>query len=160
MSRLVLLDNTVMSNFAHAQVVSAIYDLWGQSVCTTPDALAEYQDGIARVALPRLAWREIQVIKLSEEKQSFGLELSARLGKGERSCLSVARRRNGVFATDDRFARQIAQRYKVAIIGTVGILLLCIKRNILTDMQAQAALEQMVDFGYRSPIDDLRNLYS
>jgi len=158
LSRLVLLDNTVMSNFAQAQVVSAVYDLWGQEVCTTPDAFAEYQTGVAMVGLPHLAWRDIQIIKPSEDEQSFGIELSARLGKGERSCLSVALMRNGVFATDDLFARQVAQRYKIAIIGTVGILLLCIKRNVLSNTQAQTTLEKMIAFGYRSPIDDLRTI--
>jgi predicted nucleic acid-binding protein len=147
-----------MSNFAQAQVVPAVFKLWGQSVCTTPDALAEYQAGVAIVGLPHLAWQDIQLIKPSEDEQSFGKELSARFGKGERSCLSVARMRNGAVATDDLFARQVAQRYRIAIIGTVGILLLCIKRKILSILQAQTALEQMIAFGYRSPIDDLSKM--
>jgi predicted nucleic acid-binding protein len=147
-----------MSNFAPAQAVSVVYDLWGQSVCTTPDAFAEYHDGVAAVGLPDLAWEDIQIIKPSEDEQSFGIELSARPGKGERSCLSVARMRNGVFATDDLFARQVAQGYRIAIIGTVGILQLCVKRNILSSSGAQTALEQMIAFGYRSPIDDLSTI--
>jgi predicted nucleic acid-binding protein len=147
-----------MSNFAQVQVVPVVYNLWGQRVCTTSDALAEYQAGVSKVGLPRRAWQEIQIIEPSEDEQAFGEKLSARLGKGERSCLSVARMRNGVFATDDLFARQVAQRFNVVIIGTVGILVLCIKRNILSHIQAQTVLEQMIAFGYRSPIDDLRTM--
>lgn len=155
MSHLVLLDNTVMSNFARSQVVSAVYELWAQNVCTTPDVFAEYKTGVSVVGLPPSAWENLHLVEQTNDEKVFGEELSSRLGKGERSCLSIARMRNGIFATDDLFARRIAQRYRVTIIGTVGILTLCKKRNILTGAQAQTALEEMIAFGYRSPIDDL-----
>ena len=158
MSRLILLDNTVMSNFAQIKAVLVIYELWGQSVCTTPDTFAEYQNGISEVGLPSSAWDDLRLVEQTKDEKDFGENLSTRLGRGERSCLAVARMRGAVFATDDRFARQVAQRYRITIIGTVGMLLLCIKRNILSSSGAQTALEQMIAFGYRSPIDDLSTI--
>jgi hypothetical protein len=149
-----------MSNFAQVQAILVVYELWGQSVCTTPDTFAEYQNGVSEVGLPSSVWDDLRLVEQTKDEMDFGENLSTRLGKGERSCLAVARMRGAVFATDDRFARQVAQRYKIAIIGTVGILLHCIKRNILSSAQAQTVLNQMRAFGYRSPIDDLRTLYS
>lgn len=158
MSRFVLLDNTVLSNFAQAQIVSAVFSLWGNQICTTSEVSAEYAVGVITASLPRSAWKDLKVIEQTEEEKSFGLSLSARLGAGERSCLAIACKRGAIFATDDLFARETAKQYQISVIGTIGILVQCVRKKVLTHSQAQNTLDLMITNGYHSPIDDLSSL--
>ena len=158
MSTLILLDNTVLSNFAQAKIVSAVFSLWGDQVCTTTEVMEEYKAGIASVGLPKSAWKGLKIAKQTEEEQAFGVKFSTRLGAGERSCLAIAHTRGAIFATDDLYARELAKKYHIVVIGTVGILMECAAKNILTRTQAQHALEQMIANGYRSPIEDINEL--
>jgi predicted nucleic acid-binding protein len=85
---IVVLDNTVLSNFALAQIASVIFMLWGDQVCTTPDVISEYHAGIMSAGLPASAWKSLQIQKLSSAEIEFAASLSAKLGKGECSCLA------------------------------------------------------------------------
>ena len=45
-SRLVLLDNTVLANFALIHRADLVLGLWGEAGATTQAAMAEYQAGV------------------------------------------------------------------------------------------------------------------
>lgn len=158
MSRLILLDNTVLSNFAQAEIVSAVFSLWGDQVCTTMEVIKEYQAGTLSVGLPKSVWKDLKIVRQTEEEKIFGSKLSAGLGAGERSCLAVAHARGAIFATDDLFARETAKKHNILVIGTIGILIECVTKNILARTKAQKALDLMITNGYRSPIEDISNL--
>jgi predicted nucleic acid-binding protein len=83
---------------------------------------------------------------------------STRLGRGERSCLAVARSRGALFATDDADARAAARRLDVPITGTLGILALAVRLGLLTLTQANALLADIVRAGYRSPLEQVDDL--
>ena len=51
-SRLVLLDNTVLTNFALVDRPDLVLDLWGPNCATTTEVMAEYQAGIIGRGLP------------------------------------------------------------------------------------------------------------
>lgn len=72
--------------------------------------------------------------------------------------MAVAYLRNALFATDDLLARKVALRYRIQMIGTVGILIQCINREVLILPQAQKALNEMIAAGYHSPIRSLEDL--
>ena len=156
---IVVLDNTVLSNFAQSQISSVIFMLWGDQVCTTPDVISEYHAGIKSAGLPASSWKSLQIQKLSSAEIEFADSLSAKLGKGECSCLAIAHSRNAILATDDLFARRVADRYHIQKIGTVGILIQCVKQKILSVPKAQKALNVMMNYGYRSPITDLQSFF-
>jgi predicted nucleic acid-binding protein len=156
---IVVLDNTVLSNFAQTQIDSAINSLWGDQVCTTLDVISEYRAGIKSVGLPASAWEFLKINELSLVEIDFATSLSSKLGKGECSCIAIAYLRNAILATDDLFARKVADRYHIQKIGTVGILLQCVRREILTVTVAQKALNEMINFGYRSPVTDLTSFF-
>jgi predicted nucleic acid-binding protein len=104
----VLLDNTVLSNFAQAGLVAVVLSLWEDHVGTTLEALSEYRAGTQGSGLSASAWEALQIIETAPAEKEFGASLSARLGKGERTCLAVAYMRNGFLATDDLLARKRA----------------------------------------------------
>jgi len=152
----IVVDNTVLSNFAQAQVNSAVISLWGDRVCTTPEVISEYQAGIKAVGLPASAWIALEITEVFSQENDFAASLSIKLGAGENSCIAVAHMRNAILATDDLFARKVADRYHIRKIGTVGILVQCNKREILSLPVAQKALAEMINLGYRSPVTELK----
>lgn len=153
--RPVLLDNTVLTNFALVDRTDLVMDLWSSAACTTQSALDEYEAGAASGLLHPDAWAELVVVTLGEEEIAFAATLPPRLGAGERTCLAVAAHRRGLLASDDLDARRTAKRHGVPLTGTIGILVLCVRRGYLARDQADRLLTEMMALGYRSPVGDL-----
>jgi predicted nucleic acid-binding protein len=107
--RLVLLDNTVLTNLGLVGQDTLALRLWPDAACTTTDACGEYLTGSAAGVLPADAWRDLIQITLNEEENAFAARLTAQLGAGERSCLAVAISRSGALASDDLLARRWAR---------------------------------------------------
>lgn len=158
MSRPVLLDNTVLSNLALVRRDDLPFHLWGEAAATSVAAHSEYQDGAAAELIPAGCWEELPVFMLTPEEDTLARSLSAALGPGERSCLSVAVQRNGMLASDDLHARRTAARLGVPLTGTIGILAACARKGYLTLAEADHLLEAMIAAGYRSPIVSLGHL--
>jgi predicted nucleic acid-binding protein len=151
----VLLDNTVLTNFALVNRADLVTHLWPTTVCTTPPVLDEYQSGAASGQVPADAWADLTVITLAEEETVLAASFSTRLGAGERSCLAAAVWRQGLLATDDLDARHIARQRSVPLTGTIGILALSVRRGYLTWEEANGLLAEMIALGYHSPFDSL-----
>jgi predicted nucleic acid-binding protein len=151
----VLLDNTVLTNFALVGQAELVIRLWPEAVCTTPHARDEYGVAVSGGLAPAEAWSDLPVVTLTEEEESFAAGLSAKLGAGERSCLAVAMVRGGLLASDDLDARRAAQDLGIPRTGTVGILVLCVRRGYLSGDGANAVLREMRSLGYRSPVESL-----
>jgi predicted nucleic acid-binding protein len=156
---LVLLDNTVLSDFAEVKREDIVFSLW-KTCTTTPDAWRELQAGIAFGHLSRIAWKTLPVTELTDSEQELASRLSNTLGAGERSCIAKAVKRTGLFGTDDRKARQVALELGVKVTGTLGILVVAVERQITLLDKANQYLAQMIRNGYRSPVDDLSSLLS
>jgi predicted nucleic acid-binding protein len=108
--------------------------------------------------VPADLWADLTVTTLTEEETVLAASFSTRLGSGERSCLAAAVRRQGLLATDDLDARRIAQQQNVPLTGTLGILVLCVRRGYLSREEANGLLAEMIALGYYSPFDSLDQL--
>lgn len=155
---ILLLDNTVLSNFVLVNRIELLTEALGNEVATTPQVIGEFNDGVARGRLPetRLDW--LEVVNLGAEEESLFRELLVRVNAGEASCLAVAVQRNGRVLTDDRDARKLAAQLKIPISGTLGILLRLVQINVLALSEANEILGQMIAGGYRSPVEKLEDL--
>ena len=156
--RPVLLDNTVLTNFALVDRTDLVMDMWPSAACTTQPALDEYEAGAASGLLHPDAWARLPVVTLTEEELAFAASLPPRLGAGERTCLAVAVHRQGLLASDDLDARRTAKRHGVPLTGTIGILVLGVRRDCLARDQADRLLTELIALGYRSPVEDLNLL--
>jgi predicted nucleic acid-binding protein len=154
----VLLDNTVLSNLAIVGQMDLVFHLWPDQAATTRAVLREYAAAAERGLLPRDAWRYLPVVEMTREESSLVLELSPRLGAGERSCIAVVHTRGGHFVSDDADARRAAQSLGVSVSGTLGVLVLAVRRDLLTLAQANILLADMIAAGYRSPLERLDRL--
>jgi predicted nucleic acid-binding protein len=156
--RPILLDNTVLSNFAAVGQVELIFRLWPDRAITTPETLSEYQFAVQIELLPAHAWANLPVADLSPEEIKVAEAFSSRLGLGERTCLAVAQIREGLFASDDADARAAAKRLGIPVTGTLGVLAVTVRCGLISLDKANSILDDMIAVGYRSPLERLDTL--
>ena len=70
-SRLVLLDNTALTNFALAGRPDLVLDLWGADCATTTSVMVEYQAGITSRGLPAHSWEDLIQLTLQPVEKAF-----------------------------------------------------------------------------------------
>jgi predicted nucleic acid-binding protein len=104
------------------------------------------------------AWEDMTVLTLSPPERAFADTLSAALGAGERTCLSVAIHRRGILASDDGDARRAARNYGVFLTGSLGILALNTRSGVIKLAEGNKLLERPINKGYRSPVTTLDDL--
>jgi predicted nucleic acid-binding protein len=151
----VLLDNTVLTNFALVGQPDLVLNLWGADCATTVAVFAEYQVGVISRGLPAVNWDTLTQLPLQAVEHSYADKLPPQLGDGERSCIAVAVHRRCLFVCDDANARREAQRRGVTVTGTIGVLVLNIRQGILTLPDGNTLLTDMIAQGYRSPFKTL-----
>jgi predicted nucleic acid-binding protein len=154
MARLVLLDNTVLSNFALVRRFHWLAS-FPQPIATTPQAFDELIQGTRIRRIPEQDWSWIRVLDLDAEASDVYTALRPSLGAGEASCLAMAWQRNGQVATDDKRARQQARDLGVSVTGTLGILVQLVEGEAVSLTEANQALSEMIESGYRSPLNRL-----
>lgn len=155
---MLLLDNTVLSNFALIARVDLLIEAMSDQISTPPQVIDEFNEGVARGRLPQVELDWLEVISLETDEEALDQELTGRLNAGEAACLAVAAHRGGRVLTDDRDARILAAQLKIPINGTLGALLRLIGIQTLTLSEANELLSQMIAQGYRSPVERLEDL--
>ena len=99
----------------------------------------------------------IDLISLSRTEHKHYLEFISHLGKGEASCIAVAREQNATVVTDDRAARKQCSVLGIPFTGTIGILKASLLDGELSLTQANDILGKMIKTGFYSPIRSLSN---
>ena len=158
MNRPVLLDNTVLSNLAQVGQMELVFRLWPERVMTTREVWREYEVAAQAGKLSPHAWSDLTIIELTPQERASAAAFALRLGAGERSCLAVAQARCGLLVSDDADTRHAAQRLGIPVSGTLGILALAVRRQLLSLDQANVLLADMIAAGFRSPLEKLDTL--
>jgi hypothetical protein len=153
--RVVFLDNTVLTNFGSVERPDLIFLLWPGMAYTTQAVMEEYRAGVQISGLSGKAWERLPIYELTDEDNARIAALPPQFGSGERACLAAAIRLMGVFASDDQQARKYALQAGIVVIGSVGILVRCVQKGLISETDAQALLDRMIDTGYHSPITNL-----
>jgi predicted nucleic acid-binding protein len=155
----VFLDNIVLSNFALIGRTDLVYSLWPDFARTTRAVLEEYQAGSEVLNLPEKAWEKLLVHELSAEEIDQLASVPSQLGAGERSCLAAAIVQGAVFASDDRLARKRALEAGLIVVGSIGILIQCIKKDLIDKPAAQELLDKMIEANFYSPVNNLDEIF-
>jgi predicted nucleic acid-binding protein len=153
----VLLDTTVLSNFAHIKRLGLLR-LALPNATATPHVVAELKRGVASGHLPACECGWLGVVELTPSEERSLAHVRLVLDDGEASCIAVALEREASLFTDDLDARRYAQRHGICVSGTLGVLSLLVKRGHLTIAGADDCLERMIAHGYRSPVRSLADL--
>ena len=71
------------------------------------------------------------------------------LDRGEAEAITLAVERNLPILIDEKKGRSIARQLNLTITGFAGILILAVKKSVLSSVEAQAMLDQAINNGYR-----------
>jgi hypothetical protein len=151
----ILLDNTVLSNFAVVQRPDLLRAAFGDVLATTKEVSEELTAGIEHARLPAVDWSWLPVWNLQETEEDYYQQFLRTLNAGEASCLAMALVRGCRVLTDDRDARELAALLPVPISGRLGVLTRLVDIGALDIGEADSLLAQMRAAGYRSPIASL-----
>ncbi len=122
-----------LAKLNHLRLLPALYDevIVPQAVydeVVTVGLRRGYPDAnIADAFLRRMKWRPVAVADRLPE-----LDVYARLGRGEREALTLAKTHNSLVLIDEDHARTIADQLGLAHIGTLGILVGAYRRELLS----------------------------
>ena len=109
-------NNTALVALAGIDLIESLPRLGDEFSC--PVAVKEeFGRGPGTRELPR--WLRVEAVSYEQVNRFPAL---LRLGAGEREAVALAETKGGVFVSDDRVARSVAEGLGVRITGTLGIL--------------------------------------
>jgi len=152
-----VVDNTVLSNFAHVErpaLLRAAFD----SLVAPRAVMNELADGVRLGRVPAVDWTWLRIIDLTTEEQSKAEVFKQMLGRGEAECIALAHARKWMVLTDDRDAREAAREAGVLVSGTLGALMNLVRSENVTLDEGDTLLADMKQRGYRCPITSLKEL--
>ena len=152
-----VVDNTVLSNFAHVEKPELLRQAF-DSLVVPRAVMDELAEGERLSRVPSVDWSWLSIIELTAEEQSQAEEFRQTLGRGEAECIALAQSREWMMLTDDRDARQTANEAGVLVSGTLGALMNLVRYEMVTIDEGDSLLAQMKQRGYRCPIDSLVEL--
>lgn len=156
---MILLDNTVLSNFALVGELQLLEEYCGDRGATTSHVFREFEKGVKEGFFINIELGWIRRLNFEGEKERQLFEnLSKKLGVGEASCLAIAMHRGYGFLSDDMAVRKIALREGIRLSGSVGVLLELIRGGNISLERGNEILRGFIGFGYFSPMDRLDGL--
>ncbi|WP_434530837.1 twitching motility protein PilT [Haloarcula sp. NS06] len=153
----IVLNTTVLSNFAHVQRVELLETL--PRLVTVPAVRTELEDGVethsyltnALTALDT----DIPVAELSPQAQTLEATFLERLDPGEAQAVAVAEAVDGTVITDDGDARTTAIQRDIRLTGSIGLLVRFVESDLISAAAADTYLKRWIDeAGFHSPARD------
>jgi len=161
-----IFDTTALSNFASTSRLDLLDTRYRGVAFTTVEVTAELRRGIKagysylEAVLQQIepvdseGWLRILVPNSAAEHR-LQSEFDQFLDPGEASCLALAISRRMTLVTDDLAARRLAEKRKVPLSGTLGILIALVRHNAFPLKEANTMLATMIQRHYRSPVNRL-----
>ena len=156
----VVFDTVVLSNFAASESID-----WLCSRFRAPRTVKAVERELRRGGAEGYTFveRAIDVlgveIAVVEADESTVERFSERVDTGEAEALAAAVRLDGIVATDDRAARELARESDISFTGSVGVLADGVHRGELDVETADRWLAEWIRVtGYYSPIETVEEL--
>jgi predicted nucleic acid-binding protein len=157
----IFLDATVISNFASTNSVEFLVHVL-ESPIVVPAVRDEIEQG-AKHGYEYLA-SAVEAfdsgLSVSGVPPEMGsVSLHERLDPGETEALRGAVERDGTIATDDLAARRLATELDVPVTGSIGLLVLGIKREYIDSETADEWIDiWRTERGYYAPVESVTEL--
>ncbi len=160
----VLANTTILSNFASVDRLDLLHALW-DDLYVAWSVYEELRRGVEEgyAFLSRVdtslwqseRWLHLVAPQDNQELMLFN-QLLNHMHQGEAMSLAIAVSRSWRFLTDDRAARRHAAQLGVEVGGTIGALVLLVRRDHLLLSDANTMLAGMKEQArYHTPIEDL-----
>jgi predicted nucleic acid-binding protein len=161
--RLVLTDANVLINLAQVDRLNLLGALPDLDFCAPGEVLAEVIRERTRVE-DALRCGDLRGLLLEETGElALFADLRQIMGMGEAACLAMAVHRNALIASDEKrtFKREAEARLGPGrLLNTPGLLLLAIRRGILTLDEADALKRDLETRRFRMKFESFRELIS
>lgn len=156
----VVFDTVVLSNFAASESID-----WLCSQFSAPRTVNAVERELRRGRTEGYTFVERAIdaleaeITVLEADETIVERFSEHVDTGEAEALAAALQSNGIIATDDMAARELAREHDIQTTGSVGILADGVQRNELDSETADRWLSTWIQVtGYYSPIDSIEEL--
>jgi len=156
----VVLDTTVLSNFASTDSIG-----WVVELLERPIVVSAVRDELERGVEAGHHYLEEAIEAIGNdielvEPEEYPPFHKAELDVGERESMAVALAQEGVLATDDLAAREAAGSHKLPITGSIGLLVLGIERDLIDVETADRWLTTWrAQRSYHSPIERISEAF-
>lgn len=155
------MDNSAISNFAAVGRTDILRERYGGRLAVTREVLLEAEKGPCPEAVRRAireGWVELRIVYADSREHGVFAELRDRgLGLGEASLIAACSAGGTwVFVSDDLDARREAGRRGMGVVGTYGILARQVAEAKLGLEEGNRLLRRMIEAGFRSHSDNLR----
>ena len=142
----VILDNNIISDFGGVGRLSLLNRILEDGVVVLSPEVREQVK------------KEVKIEDLRFKPESYNSETdyqnAARLrreqkglGAADISCLVLAKKHDGICASNDKLVRKVAKREGIAVIGSIGLLECAILQRILTPKEAKEILLKTIENG-------------
>lgn len=155
------MDNTAISNFCFVGRMDILRERYGGRLVITREIFTEARSGPDPKEVERAigeGWIELR--RIYADSPEYGLFTESRskgFGLGEASAIAVCSAGGAwVFISDDLDARNEAKRRGVGVVGTYGVLARHVAEGRLSLEEGNRLLRRMIDEGFRSHSDNLR----
>jgi len=158
-----IFDTVVLSNFLLSESSSILKERYNRRGIVTSEVFDEISSGF--VEYPKLGIIQdliheqaiiLQPLSISEYGDYQGL--INHLGKGEASCIALAKKKNVVVMTDDRAARMQCAQMNIPFSGTLGILKASYLDQQIDLEEADSILHRMTSHGFYSPVRNISDI--
>ncbi|MGA1867664.1 MAG: hypothetical protein ACMUJM_03855 [bacterium] len=156
-------DTVVLSNFLLSDSLFILEERYRTRGIITWEVFDEISAGISEY--PKLKMiRELidnkafELLSLSFAEHKHFLGLIGHLGKGEASCVALAKEQDVIVVTDDRAARAQCSQMRIPVSGTIGILKASYSDNQISLDNADNILFRMIKEGFFSPVRSISDI--
>jgi len=142
----IVLDNNVIFDFGALDDFALLNRILSHSnVIMSPEVKEEVKE---EIKVDNLRFT-LEAYCADEDYSNAGRLKKEQKGLSEEdiSCLVLAKKLNGVCATNDKLVRKVAKREGVLVIGSIGLLECAIEQRIATRKQAAAILLKTIANG-------------
>lgn len=144
--KLIVSDTTSLIVLEELQSLGLLCSLFERVVI--PEAvLSELEVGSPMVRKKLQEAACFEIVKLDESEQLASLNIL--LDRGEAEAITLALERKLAILIDERKGRQIAKQLKLTVTGFAGILILAVRKEVLSAEVAQKLLDQAIENGFR-----------
>jgi hypothetical protein len=144
--KVIVSDTTSLIVLEGLQRLSLLCEVFEQ-VLIPGAVLDEWQRGSPDVNFPPAAAGCIEIVRPQSSEQLDHLHLV--LDAGEAEAIALALERKLPLLIDERKGRRIAQQKQLIVTGFAGLLLLTVKKDLLSSADARQLLDQAVANGLR-----------
>ena len=156
-------DTVVLSNFLLTDAIFILEKRYAGRAIITNEVFDELSAGFSE-------FPNLKVIQKILHDQTFTLSslspieyehyqgLINHLGKGEASCIALARTQNNIVITDNRAARIQCSQLNIPFTGTIGILKVAYLDKLIELNEADSILHKMIGQGFYSPVRNISDI--